>query len=106
MEKKYKIYIYIRYLTNINNKIIINPNNCKIFLILINKISNLKSRLKNKKLSLEHKELIKNGVNPLKNKKETVYKKYNLQKILLIFTNFSNIKTFLILIKIRFSTYY
>jgi hypothetical protein len=66
-------------MTNINKKIIISPNDCKILLILNNKISNLRSRLKNKKLSLEHQELIKDAVIQLKN---TIYKKFQLMNLL------------------------
>jgi len=64
-----------------NKKLTISPTDCKVLLTLNTKISSLRSRLKNKKLTLEHKELINDAINQLKNKKEILYKKYNLQKV-------------------------
>jgi hypothetical protein len=62
-----------------NKNLTTSPADCKVLLILNTKISSLRSRLKNKKLSLEHQELIKDAVIQLKN---TIYKKFQLMNLL------------------------
>jgi inactivated superfamily I helicase len=73
-----------------NKNLTTSPADCKVLLTLNTKISSLRSRLKNKKLSLKHKELIKDAVNQLKNKKEIIYKKFQLMNLLKMHSQIMN----------------